>query len=336
MDAVANAAFPWRMSFDRALVAAPFALAAAGAAAVVLKPALFPILFLVDLWLLAFPHVIATFTRVAFDAESFARHRFLAVGLPPLIAATIVALFLWNGYTPIATLYFYGQWFHYTRQSYGMERILWHKAPGSATESRRGLWLLYLTAVWGLLHRSHEAQPSFLGMKVAWLAVPEWMVLAAGGAAALALAGWLVSSWQAGGRRPRHTAYVATHLAVFVLAYRIIPDVSHGWLLINIWHNAQYMMIVWYFNATRFRNGVDARHAFLSTISQPGNVLLFVFVCLGLSLALYLPIHFLVPVVGGFPAAVVLAQLLNFHHYVVDARVWRLRQAPVRAGLGLA
>jgi hypothetical protein len=66
-------------------------------------------------------------------------------------------------------------------------------------------------------------------------------------------------------------------------------------------------------------------------------VLLFLLVCLGLSAALYLPLHYVVPAaVGGFPVAIVVAQVLNFHHYVVDARIWRLRQAPVRAGLGLA
>jgi hypothetical protein len=326
-----------RASFDRALIAAPLVLAGATAAAVAVQPALFAILFVLDLWLLAFPHVIATFTRLVFDSESFRRHRFLAVGLPPLMAAAIAAVVLWKGYEPIVTLYFYWQWLHYTRQSHGLERILWHKTAGPAAGAHAGRWLLHLVALWGLLNRCHQAQPAFLTMTLAWLPVPGWLVALAGAAALAAFVVWLPSAWAAGANAARHTAFVLSHVAVFVVGYGLVPDVSHGWLVVNIWHNAQYMMIVWYFNATRFRAGVDPQHAFLSTISQPRHVLLFVVVCLGLSAALYLPLHYVVPAaVGGFPVAVVLAQLLNFHHYVVDSRVWRLRQPAVRAGLGLA
>jgi hypothetical protein len=253
------------------------------------------------------------------------------------MAAAIGGVVWWRGYEPIVTLYFYWQWFHYMRQSHGLERILWHKAAGGAADDGTSRALLHLVAVWGLLHRCHQAPPAFLSMKVAWLPVPEWLAMLAGAAALAAFAVWLRSAWRRGAVGTRHTAFVLTHLAVFVLAYGLVPDVSHGWLLVNVWHNAQYLMIVWYFNATRFRSGVDPRHRFLSTISQPRHVLLFVLVCLGLSLLLYLPLHYVMPAVaGGFPLAVVVSQLLNFHHYVVDARVWRLRQAPVRAGLGLA
>jgi len=324
-------------SFDRALIAGPFVLAAAAAAAVVAQPSLFAVLFVVDLWLLAFPHVIATFTRVAFDSESFRRHRFLAVGLLPLIGVAVGAIVWWKGYEPIITVYFYWQWFHYMRQSHGLERILWRKAAGISADAAASRGLVHSVALCGLLNRCHQAQPSFLGMKVWWLPVPGWIVTLAAAISLVAVIAWLWSTWTAGTRHAHHTAYVLTHVAVFVLAYGIVPDVSHGWLLVNIWHNAQYLMIVWFFNATRFRDGIDPHHAFLSTISQPRNVLLFLAVCLGLSAALYLPLRYVVPAaVSGLPVALVLSQILNFHHYVVDARVWRLRQAPVRAGLGLA
>jgi hypothetical protein len=42
---------------------------------------LYPILLLADLWLLGYHHVVATYTRLAFDTQSLRRNRFLAVDL---------------------------------------------------------------------------------------------------------------------------------------------------------------------------------------------------------------------------------------------------------------
>ncbi len=59
---------------------------------VVAKPALFgPVLFL-DLWLLGYHHVVSTYTRLCFDRTSFLSHRFLILGLPPIVLAATVAL----------------------------------------------------------------------------------------------------------------------------------------------------------------------------------------------------------------------------------------------------
>ena len=77
-----------------------------------------------------------------------------------------------------------------------------------------------------------------------------------------------------GRRRPDapHTAYVASHIAIFSAGYLLIADINTGWLVLNIWHNLQYVLIVWMFNARRFAKGVDPQRRFLSTISQPRNV----------------------------------------------------------------
>jgi len=103
--------------------------------------------------------------------------------------------------------------------------------------------------------------------------------------------------------------------------------------VLNIWHNLQYVLIVWMFNANRFEKGIEPQRRFLSTISQPKNVVLYAGVCWALGTALYFNID---GVLGLFSQSVLPLSLLaymtiNFHHYVVDAIIWRRPRRPAAA-----
>ena len=71
---------------------------------------------------------------------------------------------------------------------------------------------------------------------------------------------------------PVHTLYPLSHFAVFATGYLWIGDITYGWLAINVWHNAQYILFVWLFNTRRFKDGVDPEARFLSYISQPNRL----------------------------------------------------------------
>ena len=78
--------------FDGTLIVAAAAIALLSGWVVVRDPRQFgPILFL-DLWLLGYHHVIASYTRLCFDRESLRAHRFLVFGLPPIVLAVTLAL----------------------------------------------------------------------------------------------------------------------------------------------------------------------------------------------------------------------------------------------------
>ena len=132
-----------------------------------------------------------------------------------------------------------------------------------------------------------------------------------------------------------------THLAVFAVGYVLIRDINHGWLVLNVWHNAQYILIVWLFNANRFKQGVDTRHTFLSAISQshPFHVVCYFLVCLGLTSFIYGVIYMLtnLSVVAAIPlVAMVVYQTINFHHYVVDGLIWKVRKKKLQQTLEIA
>ena len=326
-------------TFDVVFTVGIAALALGTGASLAYEPLLFPLLLFLDLWLLGYHHVVSTFTRLTFDAESFRSHRFLVLGLPWVVLAAVAAVGYAGGVWPLITIYFYWQWWHYTRQSYGVSRIYQRKAGRG---DRLANYVIYATAVCGVLYRSSQAPTHFLGAEFRPLPVPGWAAAAAFAVAAVVTGLWLLRQ----GRdllesrfAPAHFLYVVTHVAVFAAGYLLIEDLSHGWLVVNVWHNAQYVLTVWLFNNNRLKGEVHPRHRFLSTLSRRKNFALYVLFCLAVSTAVYVPLAYAsewAAPAGGLTLVVGAYQVINFHHYIVDAVIWKTRKKAVRQNLGVA
>ncbi len=86
------------------------------------------------------------------------------------------------------------------------------------------------------------------------------------------------------------------------------------------------------YNANRFKDGVDPRAKFLSTLSQQRNAWLYFLVCFGISTAIYAGIS---GAVAALPVFVVVYQVINFHHYVVDGVIWKVRKRSLGRTLGI-
>lgn len=327
--------------FDIAFILGLPAMALLTGVVVLAQPSLFPVVLLFDLWVLGYHHVISTYTRLLFDAKSRAEHRDLIVSLPLAVAlATILAVAVF-GLWIVVSVYFYWQWFHYTRQSWGISRAYRAKDRDALFEDG---WLdtaiFYALPVAGIVHRSAQGAETFLGLPLRSIPIPavvDQAVLA--GAIGLMLV-WLVRRVQAlreGRLANAHTLYMLSHFTMFAVGYLVIADISYGWLTINIWHNAQYILFVWMFNTRRFKDGVDAESPVLSWLCQPGRLGLYLAFCLVLTGVLYWGVIGTIDglLFTGLAGTVVLFQILNFHHYVVDSRIWKVRAAPIRATLGI-
>ncbi len=327
--------------FDLTFVAGIAAIALLSGVAVMVEPALFVPILLLDLWLLGYHHVIATYTRLCFDRQSLANSRFLLFGLPPLVLAGTAALAFGAGFWAVASLYLYWQWFHYTRQSWGVSQVYRRKAGGLADDPEQLSKLsFYLLPLWGILYRSYQAPERFLGMELKVLPVPGLLVDAVGVLALAGLGWWLFNrllAWRRGRLALAHTAFVLSHHVVFFVGYILIEDITHGWLVINIWHNAQYILFVWLFNSNRYRSGPDPQAKFLSEISQPGNAWRYFLVCFAISTLIYLAIDQAAGTLAvvGLPVALVIYQTINFHHYIVDSLIWKVRKRPLQKVLDL-
>ena len=343
---VAKAANPagWmrNASFDLLFIVGVAALALLTGWLSVANPALFPLLLILNVWILGYHHVIATFTRLVFDVESLRQHKFLGTWLPVIVAVAVVLAVLSVGPWLLATTYLYWQWFHYTRQSYGISRIYYRKGnPALAGNNLLEQAAVYAVPTLGILYRSWQHPPKFLGVELKVVPVPFWLVRAAAIASVVIVVAWAINqvlAYRKGEVKPAYTLFMLSHLGVFFTAYILIDEINYGWLCLNVWHNTQYVMLVWVYNNNRFRDGVDPRHKFLSTISQRQNVLIYYAVCLGISTIIYAAFAKMLGVfsVTALPLALMFYHTINYHHYIVDGIIWKLRQKSVGRTLGVA
>lgn len=325
--------------FDFTLLVTPFA---AGISAIILasaNPVLFPVLLAADVWLLGYQHVVATYTRLAFDRQSLKRNRFFAVDLLIIVMAIATAITLWAGMWVIATAFLYLQWFHYMRQSYGISRMFYRATAGGKEPGARDLVgnaVIYVVPVYGIAHRSATLSGDFLGWPVRTLVLPDAVLMTLGIAAVAAVAAWGVRAAFDFARHefePYYAGFMLSHIVIFMAAYVWIDSVNVGWLGINIWHNLQYVLIVWMVNAKRYAGGIDPSARLLSTISQPGRIFAYFGTCLVISTVIYFNLNLFINMVLGIGIAGALAIYMgiNFHHYLIDAMIWRRRRvAPQR------
>ncbi len=325
-------------SFDATLLVLPAGAGLTAAAAVVLQPLLFPFLLLADIWLLGYHHVVATYTRLAFDRETFVRRRFLALDSLLLIVVATVALAIGVGTWIIATMFMYLQWFHYMRQGYGISRMYFRTTSGGQAAGARD-WVtdavIYAVPIYGIAYRSSIMGDRFLDLPILALDVPAVAVTLLGVLAAVSVAAWtLQTAWRIrqGTADDRYIGFVISHIAIFATAYVIVDNTDTGWLAINVWHNLQYVLVVWMANARRFASGIDPRARLLSTISQPQRVVAYFATCLAITTVVYTGLSQATTafIGGGIGAAAAVYMGINFHHYLVDAVIWR-RSRPARA-----
>ena len=326
-------------TFDRTLLIGPLLAGLLVGAAAAAEPRLYVPLLFADLWLLGYHHVVATYTRMAFDRGSLTRHRFLAVDLLLLMTAATVALAYTTGAWVIASAFLYLQWFHYMRQGYGIARMYFRTtAPGQVAGSRDAVTdaVIYLVPIYGIAARSATIGETFLNLPIKALVLPPEAVSALGVLAALAVGAWVLQTARQiaqGTFVPAYAGFVVSHVAIFMTAYVVIDSANAGWLAINVWHNFQYVLVVWMTNVKRFAGRIDPEARFLSRISQPRRVASYFGCCIALSTFIYLGLERAAAFVVGPGVGVTLGIFMgiNFHHYVVDAVIWRRKRAAVAA-----
>lgn len=297
-------------------------------------PALFPTIMIINLWLLGYHHVISTYTRIAFSAQSIKEFRFLVFQLPIIVLVGVTILLYFGGEWAVATTYLYWQWFHYTRQSYGISRYYMAKS-GQVTKPWHDVntYALYLLPLTGILYRSYQAPEKFLYLDVATLPVTYEVVMFFLGLSILAILlqifTW-IKQYKNQTLSYAYVLYVLSHHTVFGIAYLLIENINHGWLVLNIWHNAQYIGFVWMYNNNKFKTGINPQQKFISTISQNGKFLTYISICLAVTFSFYAILKLTQITIQPhtiLPMAVLIYMSINFHHYVVDSIIWKRRKA---------
>jgi hypothetical protein len=328
--------YVWNGAFDATLLVAPIALGLFAAAFVIANPALFAAVLVADLWFLGYHHVVSTYTRLGFSGRTLLQNRVLAVYLLVAIVGATTVLAFTAGAWVVASAFLYLQWFHYMRQGYGISRMYYRATPEGQVAGARDLIanaVIYVVPVYAIAHRSMTIGGTFLEMPVKAIVPPESLVTMLAVVSAAVVGAWFVRLGHRvslGTADVRYEGFILSHVAIFLFGYVLIDDANVGWLAINIWHNLQYVLVVWMVNVKRYGGrGVDASEPLLSRISQPGRPLTYFVCCLAITTVVYLGLNrFTVLVMGGGLAATLGVYMgINFHHYVVDALIWKKRRA---------
>ena len=185
----------------------------------------------------------------------------------------------------------------------------------------------------GYLHRSAQANGSFLGYPI-WLPpVSRELPNSVGVAAVAGLLYWL---WRlikqadlTRGNGP-FNGFVFSHLLVSLVAYIWISDITIGWLVVNVWHNIQYLIFVYRQGRVAINGDSSSRKPWLEIVKPaaafflicaiPGAIIYGMANSIGRSL-LWL----------GFPTVLIAHFVLNFHHYLADGLIWKRRRAGIEA-----
>lgn len=308
------------------------------------EPSLFLPLLVANIWLLGYHHVIATFTRTAMDAEMWRKHWILNAPLFLTVFLAVLMLVKAGGVALVATIYIHWQLFHYVRQSEGIGKSL--ASPHQinsvlSTWSVRGFFYLLPVAAF-LTVCAHGASDRFLGMPM-WTVEISLPGLAAVWLAVLCLGALSIQRLFPGTNESRanggaYLKYLCGHVLVFGIAYAASNNLESSWLIASCWHNLQYLIFVGKANRKRFSDGVDAKAPLLSTLSQTGNAWLYIAFCLTATVAVYYALESVQPSIqswlglSALASMVLIYQTVNFHHYIVDAIIWR-RQRRLTSGV---
>jgi hypothetical protein len=298
-------------AFDWGFIVVPLALALSLGVMASVSAAMLIAVVMIDVWLFANPHLVATYTRICASAAHVRRHWFLIFCLPMVVLAGVTVTALAYEVAGLFTLYFIAQTYHVARQSFGIARAFRRAESSAFRPDRLAEGLVYLFPAWGLLARCAEAPQTFLGYPIQLPAVPVHVADATGFAALLCALWWLLRHCRAmlAGRQAnwRPDGFVASHVCV------------------SFWHNLQYLAFVWVQNIRRdgqTQCGVTAQVAVDGLWKKAAR---YCGLCLVLGAVIYLAADW----AGtrslwlGLPTVLIAHFTLNFHHYLVDGVVWR-------------
>ena len=323
--------------FDSLLVVGVFTLAVASGVTVSIKPDLFVPILLADLWLLGYHHVISTFTKLAGTKEDRKENWNLIYPLPVVVLVGVGGLAGLTGIWSIVTIYLFWQWFHYSRQSWGIAAFYKRKAGMKPSKNPNlDQAVFWAIPVWGILNRCAQGWDEFLFLPVWVPPVPMEVANAVGVVAVIALGYWAYQRYQnyrEGNLSLGLVSFELSHFAIFYIGYIALSEINYGWLAANIWHNAQYILFVWLYNTNRFKHVDKEEQGIMAWLSQktPFHTLMYFGLCLAVTTIFYKNMQMALSHISQgkiellMMLNVVVFQTVNFHHYIVDSYIWKAR-----------
>ncbi len=301
------------------------------------------------------PHLASTWTRVYFDKREWRERPVLIVGMPIMIAATVMTLLIVLGTTGQrilnSTILYWATW-HFVAQNWGILRIYQRKSGEDAKSLAMRLErpILFIFVLWCLLKRIDTGPRVLFGTEVFYFRLPTAVVDGIWGPLGFLIAVYL---WQRVKERNEPWAKAAWLRGAFLLCafvgffvpFQLIKtDDTSAFAAAACWHGIQYLGIMRFYHLNTWKNGVHPDAKIISWLSQPGKIRFAMYCALLLALAG-------VGYVFIFAGATLFRQTgrgwdewtwagivwisLTLSHYWLDGVIWKLRKPELAARVGI-
>ena len=264
----------------------PWILVGLGALAIHIHPVSLALLFSLNVWCLSMPHSFSTYTRHDLRSPRVAlKAFFLFSAFFILLNVTMNRI----GFVTIYSFYFYWQQFHYTKQNIGIG--IWKKQKRSQKELLIDYIFYFSTSILSIAANFSDGGVQFFGYSLInpfslITFEPHYVI----GFNLLILLLYL-------SQRPKAWKMAITHTIIYSLAYLLLNNFVLGWILLNIFHNSQYLIFM----------------------KQEESNLQYLFYAIALTLAIYLVLH----LESFFSLTISIMLSLNFTHYIFDTFIWK-------------
>jgi tetratricopeptide (TPR) repeat protein len=290
---------------------------------------------------MAMGHHLPGFIRAYGDRELFRRFRLRFLLAPPLLLAVTVPTTLAGVSSIVFVTVLWGTW-HYLAQTYGFARIYDARMGHNDRLTARLDKALCFSHFFGAGILQSNATHGFLeGAVQSGMPAPSWEVISAARQVVLVVLVVVTGAWLANLVRTRRTPQSTVKIALLVstLSYvwviaSVAANIYIAYALFEIFHDVQYLAIVWAFNRTRVARGQDFG-ALSRMVFRPGlpRAAIYVGLCAAyglVDLAFKQSGNETVrrAMLGVFGASTLL-------HYYFDGFIWRLRDGSTRASLGI-
>src|SRR2546426_5441552 len=291
----------------------------------------------------AMGHHLPGMIRAYGDRALFQRFRWRFIFAPIFLVVVCTTSFLWDLKSIVLIAFIWGVW-HGMMQTYGFGRIYDAKVGSFAALTRRldfalcGIW--FATAVLLSSQRMTDTLDSYYSAGGPF--IPPGLLRAAQQALlalAIAVAGVFLANfirmWISGKRpNPVKLVLLITSISFWWYCNNIVASVLVGVALFEVFHDVQYLSLVWIYNRKR-----------VETDSSIGGFMRFVFRRSGALVGLYIGLIFAYGALGYFKSnigidtvkrvltGVVTASVLL--HFYYDGFIWKVREKSTRQSLGI-
>src|SRR5213596_1283013 len=292
----------------------------------------------------AMGHHLPGMIRAYGDRALFQRFRYRFIFAPIFLVVVCAAFSLWDLKGIVLVAFFWGVW-HGMMQTYGFCRIYDAKVGSFAELTRRldfalcGIW--FATAVLLSPQRMTDTLESYYSAGGPFIP-PALLRAAQQGLLALALAVsgvFLVNfiwMWMQGKRpSPVKLVLLVTSISFWWYCNNIVASVLVGIALFEVFHDVQYLSLVWIYNRKRVESDRSIG-GFMRFVFRRSGALVGVYIGLvlaygGLSLSKsYVGIDVVKRILTGVVTA---SALLHFYY---DGFIWKVREKSTRQSLGIA